>query len=121
MFYFGPWITVIYIHLGVKKEASQSELLSSSRSSALLHGDHELITVAGIPPTLISARLKMNLLSLLLNEDSGEGDGRGDSVHLEGSPSSQSGNMLLRSHLILICHCAFAPCRPLASPEPPVA
>lgn len=46
-----------------------------------------------------------------------------DLVHLKGlpPPSSQAENMLLRSHLILICHSecsrAFAPCCPLANSE----
>lgn len=85
--------------------------------SCSLHEDHKLIKRAGIPSTPVSARPKMNLPSLLLNEDSGEGGVREDLVHLQGSPSSQAENMLLRSHLIFICHRAFAPCCPLAVSE----
>lgn len=61
------------------------------------------------------------LLSLLLNG----GPGERDLVHLRGSAASRAGNMLLRSHLIFICHSqrsrASAPCCPLASAEPSVA
>lgn len=61
------------------------------------------------------------LLSLLLSG----GPGERDLVHLRGSAASRAENMLLRSHLIFICHSqrsrASAPCCPLASAEPSVA
>lgn len=62
----------------------------------------------------------MNLLSLLLNEDSGEGHVGEELEPLQGSSSSRAENMLLRSHLILICHGAFARRRPPAVSEPSV-
>lgn len=89
------------------------------------HEGYKLIEQIDIPSALIEPQQKMNLLSLLLNEGSGEEDVNEDLVHLKGVPSSQTENMLLSSHLILIClgerrraaAAAAAPCCPLANCE----